>query len=238
MKESGSLYIFRRVFQGVMAVLLAMFIIVGYNYLKDPQRVPVRMVKVSGKLTYLPQEDIQAVIAPYVETSFVTVNISGLRRALQENPWVYEVQVRRHWPDTLVVELTEQQPIAYWGDRAMVNNEGEAFAPQVLPILDLPRWSGPSEELTQVYEMYAVLNKAVAPVDVRIDSLSLSARWAWHAVLSSGLSIALGSEDVSERLTRFVQLSPVDIKAPQGVQYVDLRYTNGFVVKQAGRDWR
>jgi cell division protein FtsQ len=226
----------KKTFQALTIILLAILFIVSYNYLKDPEHLPVRVVNVEGRLTHLTQAELQALIEPYVAQSFIAVDIKALRQVLQANAWVKSAQVRRTWPDTVTVEVVEQVPIAYWGEHDLVNEVGERFMPTVLPKLDVPYWQGPSDQLPKVHEMYAVLNQLFSRRDVKIASLSLNARWSWHAVLDSGLSIALGSQDVPERVERFVATTPIDLKAPKGVQYVDLRYTNGFVVNQAGRE--
>jgi cell division protein FtsQ len=219
----------------LIILVLAILLILGYNYLKDPERFPVRVVKVEGQLTHLNQPHIQVIIEPYVSQSFMAVNLDALRQALEADPWVREAHVRRQWPDSVDVDVIEQVPVAYWEENALVNDHGEAFIPPRLPELNLPHWRGPADQLSRVAAMYTTLNTLLVPKDVRIAALSLSARWSWHAVLDSGLSMALGSHDVPQRMARFVDTTKMDLKAPKGVQYVDLRYTNGFVVNQAGR---
>jgi cell division protein FtsQ len=214
----------------VFLLLLAILLIVGYNYLKDPRHVPVKRVEVSGKLTYISPESIEALIGPYVANSLLMLNIVELRTALKGNPWIRDAQVRRVWPDTVSVVLTEQHPVAYWGDDALVNDLGERFTLKTLPTLDLPHWEGPTDELSQVVAMEKALNGVLAPMGLKVAYLRLSARFAWQVILNNGLHIELGSQDVVERLERFLKVAPFDVKAPQGVRYVDLRYTNGFVV--------
>lgn len=230
MRESASVDIIQSLIKGVIAIIMAILLWVGYNYLNDPQHFPVRIVKVSGKLTHVTHEAVQSMIAPYVERSLVSLDIVSLSAALKADPWVQEAHVKRVWPDTVWVDVTEHQPVAYWGDHAMVDDRGQRFTPKTLPVLDLPHWDGPPDELAQVYAMNQSLNRVLAPAGLKVAVLVLSARWSWQVVLSSGLRVDLGSHDVVERLARFVKAAPFDVRTPAGVQYVDLRYTNGFVV--------
>ena len=56
-------------------------------------------------------------------------------------------------------------------------------------------------------------------------------RGAWSLVLGGGQEIRLGRRDVDERLERFFDVvAPALAAEMPRVQYVDLRYTNGFAV--------
>ena len=46
----------------VTVLLLAILLIIGYNYLKDPAHLPIKTVKVDGKLKYLQREQLLALI--------------------------------------------------------------------------------------------------------------------------------------------------------------------------------
>jgi cell division protein FtsQ len=214
-----------------LTALLAIFLIIGYNYLKDSKHLPIRTVNVAGQLTYLHPETVQDVLDPYVAQSFFTVNVQGIRAALTEQPWLASVQVGRVWPDTLSVRLQEHVPIAYWGDRELVSDQGLLFAPETLPDLPLVQLSGPDEQVHTVLLMLQEVNQVLQRLDVRVSCLQLNERRAWQAELTNGVKIYMGSVDVMPRLQRFVASYPRDFKEnADAISYVDLRYTNGFVV--------
>jgi cell division protein FtsQ len=64
----------------------------------------------------------------------------------------------------------------------------------------------------------------------------LSSRLAWQLKLSNGLTIQLGRDSdkdrVEERLARFASAFPHTLaKTRQRLEYVDLRYPNGFALR-------
>jgi cell division protein FtsQ len=60
----------------------------------------------------------------------------------------------------------------------------------------------------------------------------LSARRAWRIELDKGLTVELGRDNADVRLARFIDAYPRTIAAMgDSVQYVDLRYPNGFAVR-------
>ncbi len=46
-------------------------------------------------------------------TPMVSIDVESLRNAVLADPWVDEVTVRREWPNTVVVSITERHPVAW-----------------------------------------------------------------------------------------------------------------------------
>jgi hypothetical protein len=66
---------------------------------------------------------------------------------------------------------------------------------------------------------------------VTLTSLSMDERGSWRLVLGTGQEIRLGRRDIDERLYRFFDVvAPALAPDLARVEYVDLRYTNGFAV--------
>jgi len=66
---------------------------------------------------------------------------------------------------------------------------------------------------------------------LRVAALRLDARGAWEFGLSNGVSVRLGRRQVDERIERFMQVGAKVIAGRASkIDYVDMRYTNGFSV--------
>jgi len=71
----------------------------------------------------------------------------------------------------------------------------------------------------------------LAEADLALESLAMDERGAWRLVLGGGQEIRLGRREIDERLYRFFDVvAPALIAVLPRVEYVDLRYTNGFAV--------
>ncbi|MGB5984170.1 MAG: FtsQ-type POTRA domain-containing protein [Desulfobacterales bacterium] len=76
-------------------------------------------------------------------TNILSVNLPMIRKRLLAHPWIAQAQVRRELPDTIVLTVSEHQPLAVidLGKRFLVNQEGEIFKalqaedPQTLPLV-------------------------------------------------------------------------------------------------------
>ena len=77
------------------------------------------------------------------------------------------------------------------------------------------------------------------PLKQQVVQISLSPRRAWQMRLDSGMVLELGREQAQERLARFVSVYPYSLASVQHtVDYVDLRYSNGFAAYLPGASKR
>ena len=160
-------------------------------------------------------------------------------------PWVRKAVVRREFPNRLRATLTEQVPVAHWGDEAgskLVNNFGEVFEANVAEVDDnLPRLEGPPEQAGQVLGMYRVLAPLFQPYDLSIEELVLSGRGGWQVMLDTGATIELGrgqSEEVAARTAQFLK-SVTQVASQYGrtlasVEGADLRHRDAYALRLRG----
>ena len=183
------------------------------------------------QLTATPQRvdvaQIEDVVLNELKGNFFTVDIEGVRKAFEKLPWVRKVSVRRHFPWKLEVSLEEHVALAHWNGAELVNTYGEVFVAGSEQ--GLPQFMGPPETAAEIAQMYTKFAKQLAQLKRSVVQISLSPRRGWQLHLSNGMVIELGREQALERLTRFVSAYPTSLATlPRTVNYVDLRYRNGF----------
>jgi Cell division septal protein len=148
---------------------------------------PITKIDVQGDLSYISQQSVQQRIAPYVAASFFSVDLTAMRAELEQMPWIAHAEVRRVWPDEVVIRLEEQLPVARWGDEALLNNQGQAFTPRELANYEhLPQLAGPQRAQQQVMQQYQVLSQMLRPLGFSIARLELRERGSWF--LTTGAS--------------------------------------------------
>lgn len=198
---------------------------------------PIARIAVQGDLTYVSQQAIQQRIEPYAGATFLRVDLDGIRTELESMPWIAQAQVRRVWPDQIQVKLEEQLPIARWGNEALLNNQGRAFAPsEVVDYPHLPQLFGPRRAQRQVMQQYQMLSQMLRPMGFSIARLELRERGSWFlstAPDANGQSIDLliGRDQVMEKMRRFATVYDKALKEQiSNITRVDLRYANGLAV--------
>jgi cell division protein FtsQ len=229
---------FRSITGMLLLVLMGATLALGVQWLQDPYRFPLRVVKVTSKLHHLEKDELQEAIAPYLRGGFFTVDVTGIHDAVESLPWVYRATVRRDWPDHLVISFVEQVPVARWGKDALLNRDGEIFVPRKLPDeLALPFLSGPEGHERTVLKQYRRCAQTLSPLGLHIARIDLNERRAWRIELDNAVELELGRVDTELRLQRFVRTFPEVFAGHLDVlKRVDLRYSNGFSVywQQAG----
>lgn len=213
---------------GISLVLLA------YSVMHYALQLPVFKIR-TVQLTHAPQQvdmnQLNQVITRAVSGSFFTVDLEKTRRSFEQLPWVRKVNVRRHFPWGLEVTLEEHVPMARWNGTDLVNTYGEIFVGQSK--LPLPEFNGEPDTSLKIAEMYAALGSQLAMLKRSIIEINLSSRFAWQVKLDNGMQLALGREQVQQRMARFVAVYPYSLATlPKNYNYVDLRYRNGFAASQ------
>ena len=200
--------------------------------LQDPEAMPVRTVGVDGEIRFLQRARLEQVVAQAVNGSFFSVDLRLMRERIERMPWVESASVRRVWPDTLRVRVTEREPLAYWGKDAMVSRRGEVFKPEAVPRLDgLAVLVGESQHAKAISREYQRMHALLETAGLALTHVWVDARQAWRIKTDNGLLVQLGRRDVMPRLTRFVRLYPfLTAGEERRPEAVDLRYTNGFAV--------
>jgi len=223
---------------GVLAALaLGLLGYAGGRVLLDSPAFLLKTIVVEGSLERVQRHDIVNALQGRLSGTFFSVDLEAVRALFEGIPWVRRAELRRRWPDRLEVRIEEQVALARWGQRRetqLVNAQGELFRGQT--DASLPVLAGPAGTEGEVARRYAAFRDLLAPLGLEPRQVLLSSRLAWQLKLSNGLTIQLGRDSdkdrVEERLARFASAFPQTLaKSRQRLEYVDLRYPNGFALR-------
>lgn len=195
---------------------------------------PLAGLRVGGELHHLTPLQVAAALQVAPGTRLFDVDLGGLRTRVEALPWVGHARVARLWPDGLIVEVQEREPLARWGAAALIDGEGRAFSPPAADLTaaaGLPLLSGPDERIADVLSAYQALAAALHDGPFALAGLSLDARGEWTAQTRGGVSLRLGQDEPVHQATLLNGAVTRSLASRlDGVAYVDLRYPNGFAV--------
>ena len=208
----------------------------------------IQIEPVAGQtLKHINKSLVKQEVSETVQGNFFSVRLEDVKRGFETMPWVRHANVRRVWPNGLIVSIEEQKPFGTWGgadSRALMNTHGEIFAGRVSEVGDdvhLIDFYGPEDSGQEVMSLYEKANNWFKPWGAEVTSLALTERYAWHIKLSNGMKVEFGRDEESsdktlteERVARLFKYWPqVQEKWSNRIDAVDLRYANGFAVHLA-----
>ena len=193
---------------------------------------PVGALIVEGTFQRVTPIQVEAALDPALSQSFLTLDLDELKEAVAAIDWVDTVRLSRVWPDSLRVYVTEHQVAASWGARGLLNTRGELFTREARHAYpELPKLAGPDGSEQRVATLYLDVRGRLADANMILETIRMDARGALEIVLLSGQEIRLGRVDIDDRLDRFFSVAaPALAHEFERVDYVDLRYPNGFAV--------
>jgi len=203
------------------------------------ERWPLRTLRVSGEFERVDAQRVRAAVLPYARRGFFAVRLAQAQAAVAALPWVEHAEVRKRWPDVLVVQVIEHRPFARWGDERLLSERGRLFpATGVRVPAGLPALDGPDARVAEVVAVYNESRVLFAPAASDVREVALDARGSWTLRLGSGTQVVLGRSDTRPRMHRFARLLPQLLaQHRQPLLRADLRYTNGFALSWAnGRE--
>jgi cell division protein FtsQ len=218
------------VFLPLAIILVSLSLVVVWS--RHPDRFPLRTVEIRSPLKHVTEAEVKASLVPFLNKGFFWLNVQAVQTCLKRLPWVQTVNIRRVWPDRLVVLVQEKTAQARWGERGVLSTNGVIFYPELATIPEkLPRFEGPASEVLIMQQQYFALLEQLGSVGLTIKSLNLSLNGALKILLDNDVSIILGKHAMNERMARFVLAYQGTLQGQrQRIAYVDLRYTNGFAI--------
>jgi cell division protein FtsQ len=124
--------------------------------------------------------------------------------------------------------------VARWGGGGVLNSEGDVIKPSDEDVGDLPLLDCAAAGGRHAMNVYKTLATVLSARNLRVAALRENDIGEWTIEFDSGLSVALGADDVLGRLERFLTVYDGALaQRIDNVSSVDARYTNGIAV-----NWR
>lgn len=216
----------------VVLLLIGSLLYSTISWMWDDQRLPLSKIVLQGELHYVSALDVQRAFAhlDHVGT-FMSQDIKVLQTMAEAIPWVSHASIRKQWPDTVKVFLTEHQAAAIWNGNALLNEQGDVFNGDISQLEEeRVKLYGPQGTSQEVLDVWRRISPKFTALNLSITSLVQNERRAWQIILDNGIRLELGKESLEERINRFVSLYQNLGSDTLRVSYIDLRYDTGASV--------
>jgi len=213
-------------------VISSLFMVKEYDGIVRYIDRPITKIKMENQWQHIQEDEIKELVTNYMGVGFFRFDVNELKLKLEKHPWVKEVSIKRLWPESLGLKITEYTVIARWNENELLSQTGGVFQPIDLTNLkSLPRLFGPEDSESRVMEQYHAFNQILFSSDLKLTSLKLTARGSWDLMVNDSIKIKVGRSELVERLQRFKDFYERQKMADELVD-VDLRYGNGIAIKR------
>ena len=177
------------------------------------------------------------------------VDTGAVRAALTRHPWIREARVVTLPPDSVIVSVTEREPVAVAildEGRRFVDSDGTAFAAApsdlALPLLVGVASADPTRShplFAQALRLLEAARREELPAPARISvggrpEAELPAI-TWSRAGGGELTAVLGGQDPSAGLARLAQAWMADLPELRAATVVDLRFGNQLILRRVGQ---
>jgi len=167
------------------------------------------------------------------------IDLDQVRTRVLELPWVKTAVVKRQLPATLLIEITEKEPIALWQNNKKywpLDAEGQPIRDDKTVLTNLILVVGQdapkhTPALMKTLEAFPELRKKVRSA-VRVGNRR------WNLVLNDaeeGLVIKLPEEEIDAALGRLMRADDTDKLLKRDLESIDLRLDDRIIVREKGK---
>ena len=193
---------------------------------------PIDRVVVNGDFYHLKEKEVINLIDQKVKDGFLSLNLSGLNKYLESEPWIRNATIRRSWPSTIIVDITEEKPIARWGEKQVLNNVGDYLEiTDKQSIKNLPTFTTEFGKSKEMIKSYQLMSEILGPTGLKVHKIRRDVVGSWLITTSSGIQINLGRDQLAQKLRRFQVVWSAQLNSQvEKIKTIDMRYPNGISV--------
>jgi cell division protein FtsQ len=205
----------------------------------------IRQVNVTGNQT-VPQKDIIDLSGIKIGSNLFDFNAQNSSKAIEIIPRIRSVQIQRHLPNSVVINVTERKPwalIVTNGKSYVIDDQGVCFDKlNGLDIMNLPviTWAGLPARFDVGQHMKSSVLQTFKTIYTKIPSSLVQQISEYHLTDEGqlvmytirGTEVRFGGEErLTEKIGFFQEAMKLDNNGTQGaLRYIDLRYKGQPVI--------
>jgi len=221
------------------------FMLLMADQLYRPESFVIDQLKIQGKFRYLDPVEVEEVIDSDSLGNFFSIDLLKIKQQVEAIAWVQSADVRREWPNTLLIDINEHRPVMSW--TPLNQNESRETDYWLTSLGDVVALSGeigiadPIELSANKRDSKLLLSKTyqwkqrVEHHQLELVGVNLSESHAWQLrlkYLDKEFDVLLGRVEVAQRLSRFLHLFDNQFRhSNQLLTRVDARYPNGLAIQ-------
>ncbi|MFT6723997.1 MAG: cell division protein FtsQ, partial [Arenicella sp.] len=150
------------------------------DHLYRPDTFKIDRLKITGQFRYIDPSVIEAAVIDQASANFFSIDLESLKADAEKLAWVESVDVRREWPDTLVLSVREHRPAMRWGEDKWISTTGVVIdLPESIEASNVILLQGSESQAKRILLQATRWKKELIAQGLEVRGVSLSQSEAW-----------------------------------------------------------
>jgi len=228
-----------------LAGLLVLLVLGGAlvaDRMYNQEQFKINTITLTGDAAHVDRKRLTDSVSAMLEGNYFSIDSKAIAAQISKLSWVDSVRLRRQWPDTLIIDIEEYQPIAHWGGEQWLTTTGKLVSLPLAKNVVLPQLDGPDQLVNKVWKTYQKWSGLLAENGLSLRKMKLSRQHLYSLTLEysshradapRGFEMILTEDNADTQLQTFLSSrSQGLIEYPWLIRTVDLRYPNGFSISR------
>ena len=220
--------------------IFTMFLVVNFNPYLLNNFFEVKDIRINGTEKTNPDE-LRQILTPNLN-NLISFDKDHAKSLLEQVGWVKRVNIKKIYPNTLIINIIETDPFAIYYDNQnnyLIDIDGLIISsnPDINVYKNLLIVRG-EEAKTKLNEIIKEINIYFPDVRNRINELEFIEKRRWNLFLSGNLLIKLPDTEIKESLNNLKKLFEDKQVLESNIIEVDLRIKGRAVIKVDGEQVR
>ena len=175
---------------------------------------------------------LQARLATQLGNSLFSFNVNDARAEVLNDPWVKSANVRKVYPDTIVLDVVERQPVALWqskGELHLIARDGFVISRAGPKHMNLPQVVGEGANLAAA-EFLSVMGRFPV-ISQKASAYVRVAGRRWNVRMNDGPQVLLPEADWQVALSELQNLHKSKELLDRDIVQIDMRLADRLVIK-------
>ena len=220
--------------------IFTMFLVINFNPYLLNNFFEVKDIRINGTEKTNPDE-LRQILTPNLN-NLISFDKDHAKSLLEQVGWVKRVNIKKIYPNTLIINIIETDPFAIYYDNQnnyLIDIDGQIISsnPDINVYKNLLIVRG-EEAKTKLNEIIKEINIYFPDVRNRINELEFIEKRRWNLFLSGNLLIKLPDTEIKESLNNLKMLFEDKQVLESNIIEVDLRIKGRAVIKVDGEQVR
>lgn len=182
-------------------------------------------------------DEINQVVSLQRGDNFFKIDVTQLKRRLEELPWVRDVTVKRSFlPNILQINIKEKEVLALWQLKQHfypLDLDGYVIEAEYKPTKQILLVVG-EDAPEHIMDLLKTIKKIDPDYLPRLKAANYISKRRWNLIfddINNGITIKLPAEDFTSSLTKLINLDKTSAILKRKLTIIDLRLPDKMIVK-------